>query len=243
MRLATGLAAATLAAFTLTGCAGSDDTATSPAPATASATSATPDQTPDATRSAASAPAQPDGPTLQITLDGDQVAPNGQRLEVPVGEPLLLRFTTDRAGEASDPLSNGSNLFGTGDWAGKYWLSTHPPRSPRSRSWPSSPGMSWAPSPRTTARSGCCRHGSRPPDNSPSWPSWCSTRSPGSTCCSGSDRRRDPGPRGWGSVRPSTPGSCRRRRCVPAPRAARGRDRTRGQGRRRAGWYAGSARR
>jgi hypothetical protein len=56
MRLATGLAAATLAAFTLTGCAGSDDTATSPEPATASATSATPDQTPDATRSAASAP-------------------------------------------------------------------------------------------------------------------------------------------------------------------------------------------
>jgi hypothetical protein len=99
MRLATGLAAATLAAFTLTGCAGSDDTATSPAPATASATSATPDQTPDATRSAASAPAQPDGPTLQITLDGDQLAWNGQRFEVSVGEPLLLRFTTDRAGE------------------------------------------------------------------------------------------------------------------------------------------------
>jgi len=99
MRLATRLAAATLAASTLTGCAGSDDTATSPTPATASATSAKPDQTPDATRSAASAPVEPDGPTLQITLDGDRVAPNGQRLDVPVGEPLLLRFTTDRAGE------------------------------------------------------------------------------------------------------------------------------------------------
>jgi hypothetical protein len=70
MRLATRLAAATLAAFILTGCAGSDDTATTPAPATASATSATPDQTPDATRSAASAPVEPDGPTLQITLEG-----------------------------------------------------------------------------------------------------------------------------------------------------------------------------
>jgi hypothetical protein len=43
--------------------------------------------------------------------------------------------------QASDPLSNGSNLFGTGDWEVN-----------------------------------------------------CSTRSPGSTCCSGSDRRRDPGP-------------------------------------------------
>jgi hypothetical protein len=28
--------------------------------------------------------------------------------------------------QASDPLSNGSNLFGTADWKVNYWLSTHP---------------------------------------------------------------------------------------------------------------------
>jgi hypothetical protein len=28
--------------------------------------------------------------------------------------------------QASDPLSNGSNLFGTGGWAVPYWLSYHP---------------------------------------------------------------------------------------------------------------------
>jgi hypothetical protein len=28
--------------------------------------------------------------------------------------------------QARDPLSNGSNLFGTGDWEVNYWFSTHP---------------------------------------------------------------------------------------------------------------------
>ena len=28
--------------------------------------------------------------------------------------------------QASDPLSNGSNLFGTGAWSVPYWLSYHP---------------------------------------------------------------------------------------------------------------------
>src|SRR5215218_3396028 len=96
MRLAPCLAAATLAALVLTGCAGNDDTA-SRTPSTP-ATSASPDKTPSATRST-TPPAEPEAPTLQITIDGDRVAPNGQRLEVPVGEPVLLRFSSDRAGE------------------------------------------------------------------------------------------------------------------------------------------------
>ena len=28
--------------------------------------------------------------------------------------------------QASDPLSNGSNVLGTGDWSVNYWLSSHP---------------------------------------------------------------------------------------------------------------------
>jgi hypothetical protein len=96
MRLAPCLAAATLAALALTGCAGNDDAA-SRTPST-SATSASPDKTPSATRST-TPPAEPEAPSLQITIEGDRVAPNGQRLEVPVGEPVLLRFSSDRAGE------------------------------------------------------------------------------------------------------------------------------------------------
>jgi hypothetical protein len=96
MRLASCLAAATVAAFVLTGCAGSDDTATSP---TTSSSSATSDPSPNATRSTPS-PAEPDAPiTLQITIDGDQVTPNGQLIELFVGEPVLLRFASNRAGE------------------------------------------------------------------------------------------------------------------------------------------------
>ena len=37
---------------------------------------------------------------------------------VETGQQTLIR--------ASDPLGNGSDLFGTGDWAVNYWLSSHP---------------------------------------------------------------------------------------------------------------------
>ena len=37
---------------------------------------------------------------------------------VEVGQTTLI--------QASDPLSNGSNVLGTGDWSVNYWLSLHP---------------------------------------------------------------------------------------------------------------------
>jgi len=34
-----------------------------------------------------------------VSINGDRVTPNGEAIELGVGEPLLIQFDTDRAGE------------------------------------------------------------------------------------------------------------------------------------------------
>ena len=44
--------------------------------------------------------------TVDVTISGDKVTPNGDRVEAQVGEPVTLHITSDRAGELhvhSDP--------------------------------------------------------------------------------------------------------------------------------------------
>ncbi|GAA5156290.1 hypothetical protein GCM10023340_43710 [Nocardioides marinquilinus] len=41
----------------------------------------------------------PAGPTLDITIEGDDISPNAEELELGTGEPLTLVITSDRAGE------------------------------------------------------------------------------------------------------------------------------------------------
>jgi hypothetical protein len=44
--------------------------------------------------------------TVDVTISGDKVTPNGDRVEAHVGEPVTLHITSDRAGELhvhSDP--------------------------------------------------------------------------------------------------------------------------------------------
>jgi hypothetical protein len=44
------------------------------------------------------APASDDN-VVEITIDGDQITPNGDRVEVSLGEPVTFDITADRAGE------------------------------------------------------------------------------------------------------------------------------------------------
>lgn len=42
---------------------------------------------------------EPAGPAIDVEIHGDRIMPNGQRIQVPVGEPVSLNVTSDRAGE------------------------------------------------------------------------------------------------------------------------------------------------
>jgi hypothetical protein len=44
-------------------------------------------------------PEEPQGPVLEVAIDGDEVSPNSQRIELARGEPLVIEFRSDRAGE------------------------------------------------------------------------------------------------------------------------------------------------
>lgn len=71
-----GIAALALGAAPLTGCAGGDD-------AGAPGSSGT----------------DTGGQTISITFKGDSVTPNGDRVEVRLGKPVVFRITADRPGE------------------------------------------------------------------------------------------------------------------------------------------------
>jgi hypothetical protein len=40
-----------------------------------------------------------DSPLLSVTIDGEEVLPNAQEIDLSVGEPLLIEIESDRAGE------------------------------------------------------------------------------------------------------------------------------------------------
>lgn len=48
---------------------------------------------------ASTEPAEPAGPSIDVTVEGDQVSPNAETLEIEVGQPLTLNIVSDRAGE------------------------------------------------------------------------------------------------------------------------------------------------
>ena len=92
-----------LAALALVGACSSDpdpepETAPDPTP-TASASSSPAEPSPSEASSSPSEPAEPAGPTLAVTVEGEQVTPNAEELTATVGEPITITFTADRAGE------------------------------------------------------------------------------------------------------------------------------------------------
>ena len=96
---ATGALVAVLAVA----CSGQSDPgeASEPTPP-ASATTETPRSprsTPSSVKSTSPTPGEKADVVVDITIDGQEVSPNGQRLQVERGEPVHLRFSTDRAGE------------------------------------------------------------------------------------------------------------------------------------------------
>jgi hypothetical protein len=101
-----GKAAASLAAlvlaFALAGCGGDDggdgDTGPTPTEATVSEPTNTGPSTIESEPS--------DGTTIEVTVEGDTVTPNGERVDVDRGEQVHLVVTADAAGEIhvhSDP--------------------------------------------------------------------------------------------------------------------------------------------
>lgn len=73
---------------------GSDNTTASPsAAAPTSPTSPATAPTPRATTSA------PAGLVIDVTVNGDEVSPNGKRIQAKINEPIILVVTADRAGE------------------------------------------------------------------------------------------------------------------------------------------------
>jgi hypothetical protein len=82
------IAAATTTLLALSGCGGSDsgqDTAHTPSPTS--------------TSTSTGSPSQPSGTVIDVTINGEEVTPNGERLDAKVGEPITLVVTSDREGE------------------------------------------------------------------------------------------------------------------------------------------------
>ena len=77
------------AALALSGCGGDDPDST--APAASSEHSGHGSSEPDASGAAAA--------TVDVTIEGDEVTPVAQAMEIGVGETVLLNITSDRSGE------------------------------------------------------------------------------------------------------------------------------------------------
>lgn len=85
------------------GCGSDGEAAETSAPESASSaptTSPTPSQSSEDTSTEPSPePEAPEGTVIEVTIEGDDVSPSGERVEVGVGEPVTFRFTSDRPGE------------------------------------------------------------------------------------------------------------------------------------------------
>lgn len=95
------LVAALAATAVLAACSDTDDTTPESTEPTSSATPSTgstpePTVTPSAT---ASEEPTPVGPLLSVAIDGEDVQPNAQEIDLATGERLTIEIQSDRAGE------------------------------------------------------------------------------------------------------------------------------------------------
>lgn len=86
------------AALALAACSGQDGATTEPDPGTSASTSASTSAGESPSDIAHTEPKR-DGLVIDITIQDDSVTPNGDRVEVPLGEPITLDITADRDGE------------------------------------------------------------------------------------------------------------------------------------------------
>ena len=105
MRSAHLIAVALTIVLALSACSGGDDESTDDAPdvtATAPADSGSgpPEESPSTSPSQSASPTEaPAVPTIEVRIEGDQVAPNAEKLSIAVNETLVWNITSDRAGE------------------------------------------------------------------------------------------------------------------------------------------------
>lgn len=99
-RFSTPIAATFTLVLALAACGSADEDTAPPAKPTDATSSVTPSA---ATSSAA--PASPTtestdlGPLLTVTIDGDQISPNAEEIDLGTGDKLLVEVQSDRAGE------------------------------------------------------------------------------------------------------------------------------------------------
>ena len=105
MRSAHLIAVALTIVLALSACSGGDDESTDDAPdvtATAPADSGSgpPEESPSTSPSQSASPTEaPAVPTIEVRIEGDQVAPNAEKLSIAVNETMVWNITSDRAGE------------------------------------------------------------------------------------------------------------------------------------------------
>lgn len=106
MRNARLIAAALTTVLALSACSGGDDDSTDGAPeATATAPddagSGSPEESPSTSPTESGSPTEqaPAGPSIEVRIEGDTVAPNAEELSIAVNETLVWNITSDRAGE------------------------------------------------------------------------------------------------------------------------------------------------
>ena len=95
-----GTVAALTVMLVASGCSDATTPETDAATATPSTTTAaSPSPSPSSSRTAQEMPLPPRGPSVDISVSGADIKPNGARVKLERGERLRLRFDTDRAGE------------------------------------------------------------------------------------------------------------------------------------------------
>ncbi|ANH40499.1 hypothetical protein I601_4104 [Nocardioides dokdonensis FR1436] len=106
MRNARLIAAVLTTVLALSACSGGDDESTADAPeVTAKASddsgSGSPEESPSTSPPQSALPTEeaPAGPTIEVRIEGDKVAPNAEELSLAVNETLVWNITSDRAGE------------------------------------------------------------------------------------------------------------------------------------------------
>ncbi len=100
-RTVTALAATVLGIGVLAGCGTEEPEPGTAAPEPTSSPTEQPQQTPSATESPRdlSTPDEVQPQTVEVRFEGDSVTPQGERVQVTAGEPLVLRITADEPGE------------------------------------------------------------------------------------------------------------------------------------------------
>ncbi|PWN04306.1 hypothetical protein DJ010_01245 [Nocardioides silvaticus] len=105
MRSVRLIAVALTTVLALSACSGSNDESTDAPEATAAAPddsgSAPPEESPSTSPTQSVSPTEeaPAGPSIEVRIEGDRVAPNAEELALAVNETLVWNITSDRAGE------------------------------------------------------------------------------------------------------------------------------------------------